>query len=72
VTGGALVLITILTAAYTAIGGIKAVIWTDVLQIAVLFGALGFSVWYLLGCPPGRTAPQRCFKDSTMFGSRCF
>lgn len=52
-TGGALVLITILTAAYTAIGGIKAVIWTDVLQIAVLFGALGFSVWYLLGHIPG-------------------
>jgi Na+/proline symporter len=53
VTGGALVLITLLTAAYTAIGGIKAVIWTDVLQIAVLFGALGFSVWYLLGHIPG-------------------
>ena len=52
-TGGALVLITILTAAYTAVGGIKAVIWTDVLQIAVLFGALGFSVWYLLGHIPG-------------------
>jgi len=49
VTGGALVLISILTAAYTAVGGIKAVIWTDVLQIVVLFGALGFSVWYLLG-----------------------
>lgn len=53
VTGGALVLITALTAAYTAVGGIKAVIWTDVLQIAVLFGALGFSVWYLLGHIPG-------------------
>jgi Na+/proline symporter len=53
VTGGALVLITMLTAAYTAIGGIKAVIWTDVLQIAVLFGALGFSVYYLLGHIPG-------------------
>lgn len=52
-TGAALVLITVLTAAYTAIGGIKAVIWTDVLQIAVLFGALGFSVWYLLGHIPG-------------------
>ena len=52
-TGGALVLITLLTAAYTAIGGIKAVIWTDVLQIAVLFGALGFSLWYLLGHIPG-------------------
>jgi solute:Na+ symporter, SSS family len=53
VTGAALVLISALTAAYTAIGGIKAVIWTDVLQIAVLFGALGFSVWYLLGHIPG-------------------
>ena len=53
VTGAALILITLLTAAYTAIGGIKAVIWTDVLQIAVLFGALGFSVWYLLGHIPG-------------------
>jgi Na+/proline symporter len=53
VTGAALVIISLLTAAYTAIGGIKAVIWTDVLQITVLFGALGFSVWYLLGHIPG-------------------
>ena len=52
VTGAALVVISLLTAAYTALGGIKAVIWTDVLQIAVLFGALGFSVWYLLGHIP--------------------
>ena len=52
-TGVALVLISLLTAAYTAVGGIKAVIWTDVLQIVVLFGALGFSVWYLLGHIPG-------------------
>jgi solute:Na+ symporter, SSS family len=52
-TGGALLLITLLTAVYTAIGGIRAVIWTDVLQIAVLFGALGFSVWYLLSHIPG-------------------
>jgi Na+/proline symporter len=52
-TGAALVIISLLTAAYTAVGGIKAVIWTDVLQIAVLFGALGFSVWYLLDHIPG-------------------
>ncbi|MBC7980147.1 MAG: hypothetical protein H7Y36_06250 [Armatimonadetes bacterium] len=52
-TGAGLVLISLLTAAYTAVGGIKAVIWTDVLQIAVLFCALGFSVWYLLGHIPG-------------------
>jgi solute:Na+ symporter, SSS family len=51
-TGTVLVFICFLTAAYTAIGGIKAVIWTDVLQIAVLFAALGFSVWYLLGHIP--------------------
>jgi Na+/proline symporter len=52
-TGAALVVISLLTAAYTAVGGIKAVIWTDVLQIAVLFGALGFSVAYLLDHIPG-------------------
>ena len=52
-TGAALLLISLLTAAYTAVGGIKAVIWTDVLQIAVLFGALGFSLYYLLGHIPG-------------------
>ena len=52
-TGAALVGISLLTAAYTAIGGIKAVIWTDVLQILVLFCALGFSVFFLLGHIPG-------------------
>ncbi|MEI8038122.1 MAG: sodium:solute symporter [Verrucomicrobiota bacterium] len=52
-SGAALVVISLLTAAYTAVGGIKAVIWTDVLQIVVLFGALGFSVAYLLGHIPG-------------------
>ena len=52
-TGAALVVISLLTAAYTAIGGIKAVIWTDVLQILVLICALGFSVFFLLGHIPG-------------------
>ncbi|RYD46638.1 MAG: sodium:proline symporter [Verrucomicrobiaceae bacterium] len=63
VTGGALLVITLLTAAYTAIGGIKAVIWTDVLQIAVLFGALGFSVWYLLGHIPGGWEGAKTYLD---------
>lgn len=62
-TGGALLLITLLTAAYTAIGGIKAVIWTDVLQIAVLFGALGFSVWYLLGHIPNGWEGAKSYLD---------
>jgi SSS family transporter len=46
--GGALVFITLATAVYTTLGGIRAVIWTDVLQICVLFAALGFSLVYLI------------------------
>lgn len=45
----ALVFVSLLTALYTAVGGIRAVIWTDFIQVSVLFAALGFSVWYLLG-----------------------
>jgi SSS family transporter len=52
ITGVGLVLISLLTAAYTAMGGIKAVIWTDVIQILVLFAALGFSMFFLLSHIP--------------------
>jgi SSS family transporter len=53
ITGVGLILISLLTAAYTAVGGIKAVIWTDVIQILVLFAALGFSLHFLLEHIPG-------------------
>ncbi len=62
-TGIALVVISLLTAVYTAVGGIKAVIWTDVLQIAVLFGALGFSMWYLLGHTGGWDGAKEHLKE---------
>jgi SSS family transporter len=52
-TAVALVFITLLTAVYTTLGGIRAVIWTDVLQIIVLVLALGFSLFYLLSHIPG-------------------
>ena len=52
-TGGALIFVTLATALYTSIGGIRAVIWTDVIQIIVLICALGFSLNYLLGHIPG-------------------
>lgn len=52
-TGGALVFVTLATALYTSIGGIRAVIWTDVIQIIVLICALSFSLFYLLGHIPG-------------------
>jgi Na+/proline symporter len=37
------------TAAYTAIGGIKAVIWTDVMQSAVMLGGVGVAIFYIAG-----------------------
>ena len=49
----AVVLVTMLTALYTAVGGIRAVIWTDFIQVGVLVAALGFSIFFLLGKIPG-------------------
>ncbi|MCE9520344.1 MAG: sodium:solute symporter [Verrucomicrobia bacterium] len=46
---GALVLVTLLTALYTSIGGIRAVIWTDFIQVGVLVAAVGFAIVFLLG-----------------------
>ncbi len=51
-TGMALVFVTLATALYTAVGGIRAVIWTDVIQIIVLVCALTFSLFYLIGHIP--------------------
>ena len=50
---GALFLLTAATAVYTAFGGIKAVVWTDLIQAGIMFGSLGFSLWYLLHVIPG-------------------
>lgn len=49
ITGGALIFVTLATALYTSLGGIRAVIWTDVIQIVVLVCALSFSLVYLIG-----------------------
>jgi SSS family transporter len=49
----ALTAITALTALYTALGGIKAVVWTDVIQACIMFGSLGFAIWSLLRTIPG-------------------
>jgi SSS family solute:Na+ symporter len=48
----ALTAITALTALYTALGGIKAVVWTDVIQACIMFGSLGFAIWSLLHTIP--------------------
>ena len=46
---GALVLVSLLTAVYTSIGGIRAVIWTDFIQVGVLVTAVGFAIVFLFG-----------------------
>ncbi|MEO6246499.1 MAG: sodium:solute symporter [Opitutaceae bacterium] len=38
----------VVTIAYTAFGGMKAVIWTDVAQVVVKFGGLFFAVGYIV------------------------
>jgi len=48
-----LVFVTAATAIYTALGGIKAVVWTDVIQAMVMFGSLAFALWSLLQAVPG-------------------
>src|SRR5262249_21687735 len=44
----AIVLLTIVTCLYTAIGGIKAVIWTDVIQACLMFGGALIAIGTLL------------------------
>lgn len=50
---GAVVVVTLLTALYTSVGGIRAVIWTDFIQVGILVASLGFTIPYLLGKIPG-------------------
>jgi SSS family transporter len=50
---GSILFITILTAIYTAIGGIKAVIWTDCIQSSVMFGGALGAIALLIFTMPG-------------------
>jgi len=50
---GAVVVVTLLTAVYTSVGGIRAVIWTDFIQVGVLVASLGFTIPFLLSKIPG-------------------
>jgi Na+/proline symporter len=45
---GAVIILTALTALYTTLGGIKAVVWTDLIQITLMFGAAFYVFFWLL------------------------
>lgn len=40
--------VTLVTTAYTMVGGIKAVVWTDLIQATLMLGSVGFVLWFLL------------------------
>ena len=64
----AVILVTALTALYTSVGGIRAVIWTDFIQVGVLVAALGFSIWFLLvKLPSGWTTATEHMKAPLFF-----
>jgi solute:Na+ symporter, SSS family len=48
--------VTVLTTLYTAIGGIKAVVWTDFIQASLMMGSMVFAIWLLVHHTPGGLA----------------
>ena len=48
-----IVFVTVITTIYTAIGGIKAVVWTDLIQAILMFSSVIFAIYLLLHNIPG-------------------
>lgn len=40
--------VTLVTTGYTIVGGIKAVVWTDLVQATLMLGSVAFVLWYLV------------------------
>ena len=51
--------VTLLTTLYTAIGGIKAVVWTDFIQASLMIGSMVFAMWLLVTSHPWRTGDSQ-------------
>jgi len=64
----ALTVISLLTAVYTMVGGIRAVIWTDFIQVSVLCAALVFTIFFLLSkLPEGWASAQAVIEHPAFF-----
>jgi Na+/proline symporter len=44
---GAVGFLVLVTAVYTTFGGIKAVVWTDLIQVLLMYGAMFYAMWTL-------------------------
>jgi len=69
---GAVVLVTALTTLYTAAGGIRAVVWTDVIQASVMGGAVIYaliSLWFGVGGWAGASGVLTGLDDLKIFSS---
>jgi SSS family transporter len=71
---GAVGLLVLLTAIYTTFGGIKAVVWTDLLQVFLMFGAMTYAMWTLWHAVGGWSVivseTQRVVVDPAVVASR--
>lgn len=59
----AVIAVTALTALYTALGGIKAVVWTDLIQITLMFSAAGYVFFWLWGKTGGAEGIASVLKE---------
>lgn len=48
-----IIFVTAITTVYTAVGGIKAVVWTDVIQAVLMFSSVIFAIFLLIRSIPG-------------------
>ena len=63
----AIVVVTVITAIYTSVGGIKAVVWTDCIQAAVMFGgAIAAILVLIFNMPGGFAAVLEYYKNTPM------
>lgn len=62
---GSIIFVTVVTAIYTSIGGIKAVVWTDVIQATVMLGGAIAAIFVLVFNMPGGIASIGAFIKQT-------